>query len=221
MLLSHRKRFIYLKTIKTASTSVEIALEHECYPEGEYPGESHERTQHVSAAGIVGVRMPHLDDSLWFNHMPAALVRVQAPKAWAAYTKFCVIRNPFDKVVSCFWVKLDNSTRVDLAQAPFEVVHRAFSHWCARTLEMPMDRDKYVIDGSLCMDRVIRYECLEDDLARVCDDLNLQPRPLGGYKRGLRARPEPFADYYDIPSAAKVAAWFDWELQAFAYRLRD
>jgi len=36
-----------------------------------------------------------------------------------------------------------------------------------------MDRDKYVIDGKICMDFFIRYENLEAGLMEVCDRLHV------------------------------------------------
>ena len=55
MLISHRHRFIYTKTIKTAVTSVEAYFEPYCMAEGAWQ-ESHSRAEHVSPEGIVRFR---------------------------------------------------------------------------------------------------------------------------------------------------------------------
>ncbi len=55
MLVSHRYRFIYTKTMKTGGTSVESYFERFCMPDGEWT-QSHGREEYVSDAGIIGFR---------------------------------------------------------------------------------------------------------------------------------------------------------------------
>ena len=73
MLISHRKRFIYTKTVKTAGTSVEVYFEPWCLPENTWTF-SHARDQTVCADGIIGYRGNNRGDSSWWNHMPASLI---------------------------------------------------------------------------------------------------------------------------------------------------
>src|SRR5437016_2294873 len=103
MLLSHRKRFLYSKTFKTAGTSVESFFERWCMPEGEWTF-AHARDEYVSNAGIIGYRGPEpAGGRRWWGHMTAAEIRERAGAAiFDAYFKFCVVRNPFDKAVSAF-----------------------------------------------------------------------------------------------------------------------
>lgn len=217
MLVSHRYRFIYLKTLKTAGTSIEIALEPLCWPEGTYPGERHATEEVVSSAGIVGMRMQTVW-STWYNHMPAVEIRQHAPDAWRDYFKFCAIRNPFDKVVSMFWWQLDHASRKHFALATFDEVKIHFEKFVA-TSDLAFDRDKYMIDGCICVDKMIRFEHLEDDFAEVCRAIGIDAPPLGNYKRDTRLRPEPFAAYYSPETAAKVERVYDWELEHLGYRL--
>jgi Sulfotransferase family len=43
-----------------------------------------------------------------YNHTPAEEIRELARReVWDGYHKFCVIRNPFDRVVSYFWHEAD------------------------------------------------------------------------------------------------------------------
>lgn len=221
MLISHRCKFIYLKTMKTASTSVEIFFESECVPIGGYRGPQHATEQIVTEAGVVGARKPDTTDSEWFHHMPAAAVREKVgQEIWSGYLKFCVIRNPFDKVVSWWW----HHRQIEHpGSRPLEDrdIRRAFNDWVLRTTDMMMDRDKYVIDGALCVDRLLRYEHLHADLENLCEKLGLSKpiTELGGYKSGLRYSAMPFSSYYEPAAAAKVATWFDWELKHFGYGL--
>ena len=102
MLISHRKRFIFIKTVKTAGTSVESYFEKYCMPEGEWQ-EAHTRDEYVSEEGIIGYRGPDASSSTWYNHMSAQkLLDLAGRDIWDSYFKFTVIRNPFDKLISAF-----------------------------------------------------------------------------------------------------------------------
>ena len=53
MLISHRHRFIYTKTIKTAGTSVEIYFEEACIPPGSDIERGHGIPETVTEAGVI------------------------------------------------------------------------------------------------------------------------------------------------------------------------
>lgn len=53
MLVSHRKKFIYTKTVKAAGTSVVSYFEKSCMPEGAWEF-AHFRDEYVSEEGILG-----------------------------------------------------------------------------------------------------------------------------------------------------------------------
>ena len=104
MLVSHRHRFIYTKTVKTAGTSVEIYFEDACLPPDSDIVRGHAIAETVTDAGIIGYRGVDPGESRYYNHMPASDVRaLVGPEVWDSYFKFCVIRNPFDKIVSLWW----------------------------------------------------------------------------------------------------------------------
>jgi hypothetical protein len=217
MLISHVCRFIYLKTRKTAGTSVEIYFEPFCIDPKLYDGERHNRPLEVSEWGVVGSRGSAADT--WYNHMPAVrILQLIGHETWNSYLKFCVIRNPFDKVVSWFWHTLDDRAREELVRADFSVVRNRFEEWTSRK-DFPEDRFIYTIAGDPAMDEFIRYERLTSDLQRVCRRLDIpwQPERLGRYKGEYRRRPYAFEEYYTQQSARRVEQTFAWELEYFNY----
>jgi hypothetical protein len=109
VLVSHEKEFIFLKTSKTAGTSVEMVLEPFCAPPNHQPSEKTRKI--VSKHGVVGRRMiPSKKPSWlfrwqnrWAHHDPAAVVQRRLGKdRFLRYTKVSVARNPFDRAVSQF-----------------------------------------------------------------------------------------------------------------------
>jgi hypothetical protein len=217
MLISHVSKFIYLKTRKTAGTSVEIYFEPYCMPPKERSGDCHNRTARVSEWGVVGSRGSA--DRPWYNHQPAAEIRELVGGAvWESYYKFCVIRNPFDKVVSHFWHELKPEVREEFRRVDFSTVRGTFDAWTGLR-RFPADAQIYTIDGEPAVDGYIRWERLWEDLRGVCNTLELpwQPQRLGRYKSEYRKRPERFEDYYTREAASRVEDAFAWEFEYFGY----
>jgi hypothetical protein len=220
MLVSHRHRFIYTKTVKTAGTSVEIYFEDACLPPDSDIVRGHAIAETVTDAGIIGFRGVDPGESRYYNHMPASDLRaLVGPEVWDSYFKFCVIRNPFDKLVSLWWVIVRSDPRYPDIVDDVSAIRSEFSHWCTQSAARAVDRDKYLIGGHVAMDGFIRYESLVADLKHVCDRVGFPFRldNLGQYKSGLRASLLPFAEYYEPAAARAVRDVFGWELDYFGY----
>ncbi|HLY90795.1 MAG TPA: hypothetical protein VKQ27_17570 [Acetobacteraceae bacterium] len=220
MLISHRHRFIYTKTIKTAGTSVEIYFEEACIPPGSDIVRGHGIAETVTEAGVIGYRGVDPGESRWYNHLPASNIRELAgPEIWDSYFKFCVIRNPFDKLVSLWWAIIGANERYAEIIRDFSSIKAEFASWCVEAAANAVDRDKYLIDGQVAVDDFIRYESLMADLERVCIRIGYPFRParLGQYKSGLRLSARPSVEYYDELAAQAVYDAFRWELDYFGY----
>jgi hypothetical protein len=228
MLISHRHRFIYTKTSKTASTSVESYFEPFCMPEGTWQ-QSHERQAMETEAGVVGFRGENSKGQKWHGHMAAAQIRDQIGKEiWDNYFKFCVIRDPFDKAVSAFHFAEHMQDRRSGLQKLLVHIKRffrgaspekRFRKWVARG-RFKDDRNKYMIDGEVCVDYFIRFEALDEGIRHVCDHLGLpyEPERLPGFKKGIRPQGRDLTDYYDKATARRIAKQFAWEIETFGYQ---
>jgi hypothetical protein len=219
MLVSHAAKFIYTKTVKTAGTSVELYLEPFCVKEAHTNGANrHGHREKVSDVGIVGFRGRDRRTSQvkWWNHMPAADIKaLLGDEVWNSYFKFCVVRNPFDKVISLFyyWRKA--------GRFPFDPSapdHEQLESWLINN-RIPLDRDKYTIDGQFCLDTVIRYERLHQDMERVCQRIGLpwNPAAFPTMKIGFRPQGKTIASLYTERSAKIVRDRFDFEFEFFGY----
>ena len=185
MLISHLKKFIYLKTMKTASTSIEGYFEPYCTDEDPWVL-NHARQDYESPAGIVGHRGETPVGSCtikWYSHLSAKTIKLGIPNdTWSTYFKFCVIRNPYDRIVSMFyWERY-------LQQIPLEDdVPSQFQRWVEQHKSLS-DAYIYTLDGELAVDKFIRYEHLQDDLMEVCGilDIPYEPNILSTFKSGCR-----------------------------------
>jgi hypothetical protein len=215
MLVSHRKHFIYTKTVKTAGTSVESYFEQYCMSEGEWEF-THAREQYVSGAGIIGYRGADGSGREWFNHMPAIDIKNKVGKeVWDNYFKFCVIRNPFDKLVSYFFFLEKQGNPHSEAD---ETTIARFRKWIAKGVDA-IDRDKYLIDGEVCVDYFIRFEELENGIQQVCDRLNVvfEPEKIPKLKAGVRDGSISLSDFYDAETARAVSSAYQLEMNLFGY----
>lgn len=228
MIISHRHKFIFIKTRKTAGTSIETFLSAQCGPEDVVtritpPEEAHHprnfqgvfnplRELSVSIADH-----PYRPDArrLWgqvikrtkfYNHMTAVSVRARiSPHIWESYFKFCVERDPFDKVMSSYHMQMRRGTITtfeDMIGSPL----------------MPKDWEKYTAPGEgIIVDRVLRYEDLNAELGSVFEQLGLEysgsltTRAKGNY----RAAKNDFT--FDDAQKAKLRTIFADEIATLNY----
>lgn len=222
-LVSHDRRFVFLKTRKTAGTSIEIYLKPWCLP----PGADVPQTDfHVSRHGIVGAitgpkarlrRETPWWRPVWYHHMPAAEVRKRiGARRFDGYLKVTSVRNPFARMVSSFHFRM--SERGEELE-DFDATRARFRRF---VLERDWDNDAKVvtIDGRFAPQVVIRFEALASDLASVCRRLGIpfEPERLPHEKNVSAGRQRrPVGDYYDADTAAHVRARLAWVFERFAY----
>lgn len=215
MLLSRKYDFIFLKTRKTAGTSVEMLLEPLCTPPGHVVQEVTEAV--VSPSGIVGARLvaPAPTRRTWYgkrlpvwrNHMTAKAIRdALGRRTWDRCVKISTVRNPFDRAVSQFhW-----NTRREGPRHPAEAVDR-FRDWVRG--RWPDDFDVTHLRARYVIDRAIRFERLREDIEALAADLGLpvdlsslpHAKSLGHARKGIAV-----ADYYDAESVEIVRRRMRW-----------
>lgn len=198
MIISHQHRFIFIKTIKTAGTSIEACLSPLCGQEDvftpiEPPEQGH---QPRNFAGF-------------HNHMSAWRIRQALdPVIWNSYFKFCVERNPWDKTVSDFCMANQRAG----SRYQFDD-YFSRGRFC-RSWELYTDDD-----GTLLVDRVLRYEHLNQELGEVFAQLGV---PWDGKlkvwaKSGHRTDRKPYQEWYTPDQAAIVQKVFAEEIRTFDY----
>ncbi|MDB4279642.1 sulfotransferase family protein [Paraglaciecola sp.] len=220
MLVSHRKKFIFLKTSKTAGTSVEVFFEKYCFPEGDWIF-SHYIEEYINSdTGIVGYRGLSRSNQRFYNHIPAYNLREELGNdIWDKYFKFTVIRNPFDKMVSAFF-HFEKHRKLDTYSSDKLTDVERFRNWVKGGGKV-IDKHIYSIEGKVAVDYVIRYENLRRDLESVCKKINLDfdSNDLPNLKSEFRDRSLPAKAFYDLETEQLVRKSYDFEIQHFGYEL--
>jgi hypothetical protein len=211
VIVSHEHGFVFMKTRKTAGTSVEIALSRVCGPDDVITPLLEEPLRASSGGrGPQNYEAPPLERRA-FNHMPVSMVRrMLGRKRFESYFSFAVERNPWDAVVSLYhWHVRDTPDPV-----PFDtyVASQAVDTFAAKQHRV------YRLDGRVAVDRVLRYESLEAELAAVWTALGLPGSPdLPHAKAGTRPREASYRSYYDDASRDRVAELFAAPIAELGY----
>jgi hypothetical protein len=235
MLISHRHRFVFIKTIKTAGTSVEGLLEPFCCPPGHVV--QHWTPTLVSEHGVVGRRWPQNDrpDYGYYNHMPAGAIQKRLPE-FEHYTRITCVRDPYDRAISHFHFL--HEALPPRGQMPLEeaiALHGAGEAEALRARFLSfIEQCSYnesgilCIDGTLAVNRWLRYEALVPDLEQLVADLNL---PLAGsvaaalprFKQNRFGRSDlpPLEAYLSPEAVALINARSPLSFSTFGYRRRD
>ena len=123
-----------------------------------------------------------------------------------SYLKFCVIRNPYDKMVRYYFF-LKNLRGIQLTFKEF------CKEYHCRNIE------RYSIDGKSCIDFYIRFEYLLEDLEKLCKILEIEfnKEELQHYKSEFREK-KPYQDFYDEETKRIVYNNHKEEFKKFKYQ---
>jgi Sulfotransferase family len=217
MILSHSRRFIFIKTLKTASTSIEVALRSACGPEdvitpighkGE-PSATRGPQNYLRGTGERETRSDGrsapLKDRDFYNHMPLRTIAAYVGDATIAnYRKIAFVRNPWDRQVSLYHFYAAANRARD-----------SFQEWMAATKRLSC-WDMITLNGELALDFIGRYESLSEDVARMCALLRISPLELPRLKTGFRPD-KGYHHYYTPELRDRVARHCAREIEAFGY----
>jgi hypothetical protein len=216
MIISHKHKFIYFKTMKVAGTSTEVLLKNFCgntdivanaYSSKNWPGSSH-YSPHITATGIKN----KFGDKI-FN----------------SYFKFMTVRNPWDRVVSYFFHMKAKGKHCKRYQK-YKIDE--FSEFVAE-LVGPRPRPNTgklasyyswsEVDGKFILDDYIRYENLENDTLRILNKLNINYNNItyphmNTYQRKSNKH---YTEYYDDETRQIVAEKYAKDIEYFGYEFGE
>jgi hypothetical protein len=228
MIISHKHKFIFIKTKKTAGTSVEIALSKFC-------GESDVITpispKDEAIRAQFGYRGPqnHLIP-FWkysvrdwakflrkrkrrflYPHSGARDVQqVVGDEVWNSYFRFCFERNPWDKVISLYFWRHKSEPRPPISEF--------IQSGKANLVGGPGGFDLYSINGEIVVDRVCLYENLEQEIEYLAQRLNLPEIPqLPRAKAEFRKDKRHYQAILSEEDRIKISRVFAREIAYFGY----
>lgn len=235
MIFSRRHHFIFLANRKTASTSIAIALSEVCGP-SDVIAPLGKDEQFRTAAGFrapqhfipwnqkplyYGLRIQRkltgrsIDRELrrigFHTHMTAAqAIQLTGEQSWDQAFKFCFIRNPWDRAISqYFWEIRDHPDPISLD---------AFIDGDALTRAAQRSREIYTIDNAIAVDRLCRFEAINDELETIYRELSIPFKPtLPKAKTQYRQDRRHYRDVLNQDQATRIANIFAEEIELGRY----
>lgn len=222
MMISHSRRFVFVKTKKTAGTSIECALA-PYLRRGDLtsPLEEHEPKYRRFSKEMVRI-LREKDGNIRARnpHLPASVVHEHFANDTAGYFSFCVERNPWDKAVSAFyfWISRHPVSRQNTEEENFKNFVQS------DRLSFFSDFDLYMQDGEPLVDRILSYENLADEFSEVMTQVGLPNVSIRKMNAKTEQRPKAarslkryFGDDFGNPAAERVRSVFAREIEYFGY----
>jgi len=139
VIISHKHKFIFIKTRKTAGSSIEHFLSKYLGPDDICTGSDVDKTPRLNAPHKKG----HIDYKWIMNNYK---------DEWNNYYKFAVERNPWDKMISYFyWHKNDNNS---------------FEEFCLHNTIQYNCWFRYAENNNVMVDNLMRYENIHNEISK-------------------------------------------------------
>lgn len=232
MILSHKHRFIFLKTRKTAGTSIELGLCNFCGKEDIITQEGIKDEALRKSLGYIGpqnntvnifkhrlveiARIPIQGFANHKRHDPGWLVKKHiGNEIFDSYHKITAIRNPWDMAVSRFYFR-----RQLIGSEVNE--NTTFKEYLRITPKNDLDNSRvYRINEKSVVDSYVRFENLLEDWKGLLNKLNLDYIDLPKAKTGIRKDKEHYSLLYDDDDIEIIRNLCTWEINEFGYEFED
>lgn len=241
-IVSHKHEFIFIRPLKVAGTSLTIALSDVVGGQDLVFATQEEQLAYVAGLDVdrYDAVIPQNTDAFfpdadYQTHILPSLVRAKVGAArWNSYFKFTVVRNPWDWFVSYYcWQLLHNWPTFivarhrdlpDLQRArklfldgaekesiEFGLRRRLFEWNIAKMQKF------YFIRARKYADNYLRFEHLQTDYERLCEQLRIEAKPLVRAKGGVRGD-RPYQSMYSDYSRRYIGKRCRRVTRAFGYR---
>lgn len=224
MIISHTHRFIFIKSLKTAGTSIEAALSQYCSGDDVVT----ELGDYRFNRDANGNWIHHAMNASGFEQHDDAMTikRKVSESVWNDYLRFSITRNPWDRTVSLFF--WERKRKPETKKAPGLLqrlgfgpdeqaqLRKEFRDFILSGLWENNDRF-YFENGELCVDLVLRYETIQEDFERLSHRLGLPPTRLPMLKAGIRKDKAHYSTLYDDETRRLVADRHRLDIEHFGY----
>ncbi|WP_206817284.1 sulfotransferase family 2 domain-containing protein [Chroococcus sp. FPU101] len=187
MIISHKHKYIFIKTQKTAGSSIEIFLSRFCSEDDiitplsladekirqEWQGCT--PRNYTRPLKLIEYRLEHLKKliihqekgtkNIFWPHMPAKSIKaIVGEEIWNSYFKFCFVRNPWDAVISRYYWYMNKSNETTNHVELDDFLNKFDPH---------NNFYKYTINDELAVDYVGKYEALIESMRVICQKIGL------------------------------------------------
>jgi hypothetical protein len=232
MILSHKHKFIFLRTKKTAGTSLEIHLSQYCGDNDVITLDDSEAEKMKKEKGVFSrnYKLPISEYRLsdwkillrtlskkkirhkYSNHMTASdLKKVLPKKIWDSYFIFCFERNPYEKAVSAYLYHI-RTHNLDIDYYSFEEFLNKNNYY--------RNFHRYAIDHEIAIN-VFEYKNINKEIARFLTGLGIKNQTQIPQAKAHQKRRKHYSNYYNSTTKKIVQKNCIQELKQFEYRFEE
>lgn len=200
MIISYRHEFVFIKTKKTAGSSIEHYLFPYLGPDDVCSGSSLDGTPSLNP-----IKMKK-------GHVGWRWLAENRPREWRKFFSFAVVRNPWDTAVSAYFWFRHHADIQGMAPEQFG----DFAEWIHSSGPCGLNPwSLFANNVAPVVDKVLRYETLHQELATV-------PVPYAGelltvFKKSGMRESRDYRQYYDDQSKQRVHELFGQVIDYFGY----
>jgi hypothetical protein len=226
-IICHRRKFIFLKSRKTAGTSIELWLAPNLDPKVDLISTGIEFKQQYPDAWKsfnspsrrirLGLKRVLTFAPVFRRHMYAAEVRsFVGDHTWRNYRKISIVRDPWDRTIS-LWRWRQHTSGVSSTLGDFvTAMEKGDKYARALGAQRWNNWSYYAIDDKIVVDELIRYESIENDARTIFSRLGISGGYLPRAKSGIRSS----SDTLHLLTAElieRIAVLHKREIEAFGY----
>lgn len=181
MIISHSKKFVFVKSRKTGGSSVQIALSKHLDLKDDLVVGSNAARGQVDQSNTAGLNRNRVPPFINHPHTPAHMLleylkdRVDIGE----YRFFTIVRNPYDIAVSRYFWNLTKAGKPNNGSVEgFREYLRSQEYQTSKS----WDNLFQFVQATTDQITYLRYENLEEDYKAMCTILNIPYEPLGHYK---------------------------------------
>ena len=174
MIISHKYKFIFIKTRKTAGTTIEYNIskylgKNDIIPpsnQSVYLLQNFIYDTKISKflKKVKLNKISRIFENKFSEHEHAFDLKKKIDRNFFdSYFKFCVEREPVDKCISYYFMRKNSSTSTTIKQ------NMTWDDFVQKK-RFPIDSNMYSFGNKLLVDKIIKYENLENELTAILKD---------------------------------------------------
>jgi len=212
MIISHKHKFIFFKSRKTAGSSIQVSLAEHCGPDDIITGQY--RLGIDDHSHSAGLNM----DKFYTKHPHPELIPTKkylGQEIWDTYFKFTFVRNPYDIAVSRYHWNMKGKDKT------LNTSVNGFKDWVKSGGLLKEDSvSLYACEGNnIDLDFIGYYETLEDDLNYICQKIGIPNIELPKLKSGFRDSTK-YTQFYDDETQNIVYDFYQKDIDIFNYTFK-
>ena len=197
MIISHKYKFIFIKTRKTAGTTIVHNLlkflgNDDVVSKADQYSDQNSSYETKISKFLSVLNLKEFSKKFQKNFGPhdsaVKVKKIIGSKIFDNYFKFCVEREPVDKCISYYFMRKNSSTSsIDRKKMTWEQF--------VKKKRFPVDTNLYIEDDKLLVDKIIKYEYLEQELYSILSKLGLNNFRIENSKNNSTREKDPLVTY--------------------------